>query len=88
LTGTVTAATRRTWWITGPFLARRAAHPNPNLNRMKRVFTTVRKKRTVENESWFYHIFRKNSVLVHAKTTTSYDTVENALMIYIQVQIT
>ncbi len=27
-----------------------------------------------------YHIFRKNSVLVHAKTTTSYDTVENALM--------
>jgi hypothetical protein len=33
----------------------------------------------VENESWFYHIFRKNSVLVHAKTTTSYDTVENAL---------
>jgi hypothetical protein len=46
---------------------------------MKRVFTTVRKKRTVENESWFYHIFRKNSVLVHAKTTTSYDMVENAL---------
>jgi hypothetical protein len=38
LTGTVTAATRRTWWITGPFLARRAAHPNPNLNMMKRVF--------------------------------------------------
>jgi hypothetical protein len=33
----------------------------------------------VENESWFYHMFRKNSVLVHAKTTTSYDTVENAL---------
>jgi hypothetical protein len=30
LTGTVTAATGRTWWITGPFLARRAAHPNPN----------------------------------------------------------
>jgi hypothetical protein len=28
----------RTWWITGPFLARRTAHPNPNLNRMKRVF--------------------------------------------------
>jgi hypothetical protein len=40
LTGTVTAATRRTWWITctGPFLARRGSHPNPNLNRMKRVF--------------------------------------------------
>jgi hypothetical protein len=36
---------------------------------------------TVENESWFYHIFHKNSVLVHAKTTTSYDTVENALMV-------
>jgi hypothetical protein len=44
------------------------------------VFFT-KKKRTVENESWFYHIFRKNSVLVHAKTTTSYDTVENALII-------
>jgi hypothetical protein len=43
LTGTVTAATRRTWWITGPFLARRAAHPNPNLNMMKRVFL-LRKK--------------------------------------------
>jgi hypothetical protein len=76
----VTAATRRTWWITGPFLAWRAAHPNPNLNRMKCVFTTVRKKQTVENESRFYHTFRKNSVLVHAKTTTSYDTVENALI--------
>jgi hypothetical protein len=37
------------------------------------VFFT-KKKWTVENESWFYHIFRKNSVLVHAKTTTSYDT--------------
>jgi hypothetical protein len=47
---------------------------------MKRVFTTVRKKQTVENESWFYHIFCKNSVLVQAKTTTSYDTVENALI--------
>jgi hypothetical protein len=45
------------------------------------VFFTKKKKRTVENESWFYHIFRKNSVLVHAKTTTSYDTVENALSI-------
>ena len=43
------------------------------------MFFTKKKKRTVENESWFYHIFRKNSVLVHAKTTTSYDTVENAL---------
>jgi hypothetical protein len=49
---------------------------------VERVFTTVRKKRTVENESWFYHIFRKNCVLVHAKTTTSYDTVENALIIH------
>jgi hypothetical protein len=45
---------------------------------MKRFFL-LRKKRMVENESWFYHIFRKNSVLVHAKTTTSYDTVENAI---------
>jgi hypothetical protein len=43
------------------------------------VFFTKKKKRTVENESWFYHIFCKNSVLVHAKTSTSYDTVENAL---------
>jgi hypothetical protein len=51
---------------------------------MKRVFTTVRKKQTVENESWFYHIFRKNSVLVHAKTTTSYDTVENALIVSLE----
>ncbi len=46
---------------------------------MKRFFL-LRKKRMVENESWFYHIFRKNSVLVHAKTTTSYDTVENAII--------
>jgi hypothetical protein len=45
------------------------------------VFFTKKKKRTVENGSWFYHIFHKNSVLVHAKTTTSYDTVENALSI-------
>jgi hypothetical protein len=36
----------------------------------------------VENEAWFYHIFCKNSVLVPAKTTTSYDTVENALTSY------
>jgi hypothetical protein len=45
------------------------------------VFFTKKKKRTVENESWFYHIFRKNSDLVHAKTSTSYDTVENALSV-------
>jgi hypothetical protein len=42
------------------------------------VFFT-KKKWTVENKSWFYHNFCKNSVLVHAKTTTSCDTVENAL---------
>jgi hypothetical protein len=86
LTGTVTAAMRRTWWITGSFLALRAAHPNPNLNRMKRVFYSE-KKRTVENESWFYHIFCKNSVLVHAKTTTSYDTVENALRLPVLIDM-
>jgi hypothetical protein len=40
----------------------------------------------VENEWWFYHIFCKNSVLVHAKTTTSYDTVENALRSLKQLQ--
>jgi hypothetical protein len=85
LTGTVTAAMRRTWWITGPFLARRTAHPTLTLTGWN-VFL-LRKKRTVENESWFYHIFRKNSVLVHAKTTTSYDTVENALTHIVLIQI-
>jgi hypothetical protein len=49
------------------------------------MFFTQKKKRTVENESWFYHIFHKNSVLVHAKTTTSYDTVENALRGYFEI---
>jgi hypothetical protein len=29
--------------------------------------------------------FRKNSVLVHPKTTTSYDMVENALMQGLQI---
>jgi hypothetical protein len=50
------------------------------------VFFTKKKKRTVENESWFYHIFRKNSVLVHAKTSTSYDTVENALTLTLELR--